>query len=71
MFCILSDICHPRVFWLFPIAEQRVSSGIAGILNGAVPLFAAAIAVLVGYQFRDEAIEVFSVVAAGTWGEAF
>lgn len=36
-------------FWLFPLAEQRVSSGMAGMLNGAVPLFAAAIAaVLLG-----------------------
>ncbi len=33
-------------FWLFPLAEQRVSSGLAGMLNGAVPLFAAGIAAL-------------------------
>lgn len=33
-------------FWLFPLAEQRVSSSLAGMLNGAVPLFAAAIAVV-------------------------
>lgn len=36
-------------FILFPMAEQRVSSSLAGMLNGAVPLFAAAIAaVLLG-----------------------
>ncbi len=40
------------VFWmaipltLFPFAEQRVSSAMAGMLNGAVPLFAAAVAAI-------------------------
>ncbi|NOX30192.1 MAG: DMT family transporter, partial [Actinobacteria bacterium] len=33
-------------FILFPLAEQRVSSSLAGMLNGAVPLFAAAIAAI-------------------------
>lgn len=33
-------------FFLFPLAEQRVSSSLAGMLNGAVPLFAAGIAAL-------------------------
>ena len=33
-------------FWLFPVAEQRVSSSLAGMLNGAVPLFTAAIAAI-------------------------
>lgn len=41
------------VFWmaipltLFPFAEQRVSSATAGMLNGAVPLFAAAVAAII------------------------
>ena len=32
---------------LFPYAEQRVSSALAGMLNGAVPLFAAAVATII------------------------
>jgi drug/metabolite transporter (DMT)-like permease len=38
------------VFWMalpltfFPLAEQRVSSSVAGMLNGAIPLFVAAVA---------------------------
>jgi hypothetical protein len=28
-------------FILFPMAEQRISSALAGMINGAVPLFAA------------------------------
>src|SRR4051812_546582 len=38
------------VFWmalpltLFPLAEERVSSSVAGMLNGAIPLFVAAVA---------------------------
>ena len=31
-------------FFLFPLAEQRVSSSLAGMLNGAVPLISAAVA---------------------------
>ncbi|MFN2595160.1 MAG: DMT family transporter [Actinomycetota bacterium] len=31
---------------LFPLAEQRISSALAGMINGAVPLFAALIAAL-------------------------
>lgn len=32
---------------LFPFAEQRISSAVAGMLNGAVPIFAAAVAALI------------------------
>ncbi len=41
------------VFWmaipltLFPFAEQRVSTAVAGMLNGAVPLFAAIVAAII------------------------
>ncbi|MGH2596841.1 MAG: DMT family transporter [Actinomycetota bacterium] len=30
-------------FTLFPLAEQRITSGLTGLLNGALPIFAAAI----------------------------
>jgi drug/metabolite transporter (DMT)-like permease len=33
-------------FTLFPIAEQHINSAIAGLLNGATPMFAALVAVL-------------------------
>ena len=33
-------------FTLFPIAQQWIDSSLAGILNGAMPLFAAAIAAI-------------------------
>jgi drug/metabolite transporter (DMT)-like permease len=33
-------------FTLFPIAEQHIASGLTGLINGALPLFAAAIASL-------------------------
>jgi drug/metabolite transporter (DMT)-like permease len=33
-------------FFLFPLAEQRISSALAGMMNGAVPLFAALFASL-------------------------
>jgi drug/metabolite transporter (DMT)-like permease len=31
-------------FTLFPLAEQRITSGLTGLLNGSLPIFAAAIA---------------------------
>ncbi len=34
-------------FLLFPLAQQRIDSSLAGMLNGAVPLFAAAVATVV------------------------
>jgi drug/metabolite transporter (DMT)-like permease len=33
-------------FTLFPIAEQRISSGLTGLLNGAMPIFAVSIGAL-------------------------
>ena len=42
----LSVIWVAIPFTLFPIAQQYVNSAIAGMLNGAVPIFAAVVAVL-------------------------
>lgn len=56
------------VLWLafplsmFPHAEQRVSSAITGMLNGATPLFAAAVASLIARQLPSRAITVGLVV---------
>jgi len=38
---VLSLIWMAIPFFLFPLAEQRISSALAGMMNGAVPLFAA------------------------------
>lgn len=56
------------VLWLafplsmFPHAEQRVSSAITGMLNGATPLFAAAVASLIAHQLPSRAISIGLVV---------
>ena len=61
------------VLWLafplsmFPFAEQHVSSALTGMLNGATPLFAAAVASLVARQFPARAVALGLVVGfAGT-----
>ena len=38
---VLSLMWMAIPFFLFPLAEQRISSALAGMMNGAVPLFAA------------------------------
>ncbi len=49
------------VFWmaipltLFPFAEQRVSTAVAGMLNGAVPLFAAIVAAIIARRLPSRA----------------
>ncbi len=56
------------VLWLafplsmFPFAEQHVSSALTGMLNGATPLFAAAVASLVARQFPARAVVLGLVV---------
>ncbi len=40
---ILSLLWVAIPFTLFPLAEQRISSGVTGLLNGALPIFAVAI----------------------------
>lgn len=60
---------------LFPFAEQRVSSSVTGMLNGATPVFAALVATLLvrrappGRQLLGLAIGVLGVVliAVPTW----
>ncbi len=41
---------------LFPFAEQRVSSALAGMLNGAMPLFAAAVATIIARRTPSRGI---------------
>jgi drug/metabolite transporter (DMT)-like permease len=56
---------------LFPIAQQWIDSSLAGMINGAVPLFAAAVAALIlrrlpgGRQMVGLAIGFVGVVAIG------
>jgi drug/metabolite transporter (DMT)-like permease len=56
------------VLWLafplsmFPFAEQHVSSALTGMLNGATPLFAAAVASLVARQLPSRAVALGLVV---------
>jgi drug/metabolite transporter (DMT)-like permease len=51
---------------LFPFAEQRVSSAMAGMLNGALPLFAAAIAAIMSRRAPSRAI--VAALAVGLLG---
>jgi drug/metabolite transporter (DMT)-like permease len=52
---------------MFPFAEQHVSSALAGMLNGATPLFAAAVASLIARQLPGRLVVVGLVVGfAGT-----
>ncbi len=52
------------VLWLafplsmFPHAEQRVSSALTGMLNGATPLFAAAVASIIARQLPSRAVTI-------------
>ena len=71
------------VFWMalpltfFPLAEQRVSSSVAGMLNGAIPLFVAAVASVLlrripgRYQLLGLAVGFVGIVLIGapTLGE--
>jgi drug/metabolite transporter (DMT)-like permease len=41
---------------LFPFAEQRVSSALAGMLNGAMPLFAAGVAAIIARRMPGRGI---------------
>ena len=67
-----SRIALLAMFWmaipltLFPLAEQRVSSAMAGMLNGAVPLFAAAVAAI--FARRMPSREMLYGLAVGLAG---
>jgi drug/metabolite transporter (DMT)-like permease len=43
---------------LFPYAEQRVSSALAGMLNGAVPLFAAIVAAIIARRLPSRGVMI-------------
>ena len=59
------------VLWLafplsmFPFAEQHVSSALTGMLNGATPLFVAAVASLIAHQLPERGIITGLVVGFG------
>ena len=59
------------VLWLafplsmFPFAEQHVSSALTGMLNGATPLFVAAVASLIAHRLPERGIVVGLVVGFG------
>jgi drug/metabolite transporter (DMT)-like permease len=59
------------VLWLafplsmFPFAEQRVSSALTGMLNGATPIFAAAVASLIARQLPGRAVAAGLIVGFG------
>lgn len=59
------------VLWLafplsmFPFAEQHVSSALTGMLNGATPLFVAAVASLLAHQLPGRGIMVGLIVGFG------
>lgn len=59
------------VLWLafplsmFPFAEQHVSSALTGMLNGATPLFVAAVASLIAHQLPQPGIMIGLVVGFG------
>jgi drug/metabolite transporter (DMT)-like permease len=59
------------VIWLafplsmFPFAEQHVSSALTGMLNGATPLFAAAVASLIARRLPERGIVTGLVVGFG------
>ena len=50
---------------MFPFAEQHVSSALTGMLNGASPLFVAAIAGVISRQLPDRGVIVGLVVGLG------
>jgi drug/metabolite transporter (DMT)-like permease len=59
------------VLWLafplsmFPFAEQRVSSALTGMLNGATPLFVAAVASLIARRLPERGVVVGLIVGFG------
>src|SRR5688572_7822944 len=59
------------VLWLafplsmFPFAEQHVSSALTGMLNGATPLFVAAVASLLAHQLPERGIVVGLLIGFG------
>jgi drug/metabolite transporter (DMT)-like permease len=59
------------VLWLafplsmFPFAEQHVSSALTGMLNGATPLFVAAVASLIAHQLPQPGVMVGLAVGFG------
>ena len=59
------------VLWLafplsmFPFAEQHVSSALTGMLNGATPLFVAAVASLIAHQFPERGVVIGLAVGFG------
>lgn len=63
---LLSVIWMAIPLTLFPYAEQRISSALAGMLNGAVPLFATTVAALIAR--RLPARSVMTGLAVGMSG---
>ena len=59
------------VLWLafplsmFPFAEQHVSSALTGMLNGATPLFVAAVATLLAHKLPERGVMVGLIVGFG------
>ncbi|HYE86323.1 MAG TPA: DMT family transporter [Vicinamibacterales bacterium] len=50
---------------MFPFAEQHVSSALTGMLNGATPLFVAAVAGLIAHRFPDRGTIAGLIVGFG------
>jgi drug/metabolite transporter (DMT)-like permease len=50
---------------MFPFAEQHVSSALTGMLNGATPLFVAAVASLIAHQLPERGVVVGLIVGFG------
>ena len=63
---LLSVVWVAVPFTLFPIAEQHVSSSVAGLLNGGTPIFAATFAALIYHQ-RPSRARARRHRHAGSW----
>ena len=50
---------------MFPFAEQHVSSALTGMLNGATPLFVAAVASLLAHQLPERGIVIGLLIGFG------
>ena len=50
---------------MFPFAEQRVSSALTGMLNGATPLFVAVVASLLAHRLPERGVAIGLVVGFG------
>ena len=50
---------------MFPFAEQHVSSALTGMLNGATPLFVAAVASLLAHRLPERGVAIGLVVGFG------